>query len=122
MVFMLLERLVHAQRGFFACTENADAIEHLKDALMVMQERTRRRQEQGVEGRNLRHESGEERSVGIRQKYLEARKARDRYRKARDRAREELNDTAKHRDALLKENGDLQRENEELFIELELTR
>lgn len=43
-------RLEYYQRSKFACDENAAAIEHLNDALVVLGERTQRRKTAGVEG------------------------------------------------------------------------
>ena len=41
--------------GRFACPENALAVYHIREAYRVLEERTAKRREQGVEGRNLAH-------------------------------------------------------------------
>lgn len=53
---VLVERLEGFQKGQFPCRENALAITKLEEARMWLNERTHRRKEQGVEGRNLKHE------------------------------------------------------------------
>lgn len=47
-----LDRLQFYQRGKFACEENARAIEHVQTALVVLRDRTARREEAGIEGTN----------------------------------------------------------------------
>lgn len=54
---VLVDRLEGFQQGPFACTENAEAIYHLKGALTMLTLRTERRKEQGVEGTNKPHTS-----------------------------------------------------------------
>lgn len=44
------DRLEHFQAGQFACEENADALGYVKLAAGVLEERTKRRTAQGVEG------------------------------------------------------------------------
>ena len=56
-VDVLIERLDGFQRGPFACPENELAMGHLHLAKEKLMERTRRRQEQGVEGTNQPHVS-----------------------------------------------------------------
>ena len=56
-VDVLIERLEGFQRGPFACRENAEAIEHLTWARGLLLARTRKRQEQRVEGTNAPHVS-----------------------------------------------------------------
>ena len=48
-------RLEFYQASRFACSENAAALAHLRAALAVLDQRTRTRLAQGVEGRNLTH-------------------------------------------------------------------
>jgi hypothetical protein len=50
-----IERLRGFQRGPFACRENALAITDLESARNWLLQRTRARQEQGVEGTNEQH-------------------------------------------------------------------
>lgn len=45
-----LDRLEFFQESRFACTENAEAILHIRRALDVLNERTRKREARGVEG------------------------------------------------------------------------
>jgi hypothetical protein len=47
---ILRDRLEHFQRGQFACEENASALEHVLLAADYLENRTKRRTEQGVEG------------------------------------------------------------------------
>jgi hypothetical protein len=44
------QRIEFYQRSKFACVENGIAIQHLSDALVALQERTRTRDARGVEG------------------------------------------------------------------------
>jgi hypothetical protein len=44
------QRIEHYQESRFACDENALAIAHLDAALLVLHERTAKREERGVEG------------------------------------------------------------------------
>lgn len=53
---LLVERLKGFQKGGFPCRENALAITKLEEARMWLEERTRKRKEQGVEGRMKSHE------------------------------------------------------------------
>src|SRR5690606_26449433 len=52
---VLIERLIGFQRGDFPCRENALAITKLEEARMWLNERTRKRVEQGVEGEDKNH-------------------------------------------------------------------
>ena len=52
---VLVRRLEGFQAGPFRCRENALAITKLEEAKLWLLERTRKRQAQGVEGRNLPH-------------------------------------------------------------------
>lgn len=45
-----LQRIEHYQTLQFACDENAQAIEHLRAAIAVLESRTARRENAGVEG------------------------------------------------------------------------
>jgi len=54
---VLLDRLDGFQHGPFACHENAEAIALLKAARSRLESRTKKRQDQGVEGKNLPHKS-----------------------------------------------------------------
>lgn len=45
-----LGRLEYYQRSPFACQENANAVESLKDALRFLEDRTRRREDRQAEG------------------------------------------------------------------------
>jgi hypothetical protein len=45
-----MDRLAYYQETKFKCQDNADAIQHLVDALGCLQRRTRAREERGVEG------------------------------------------------------------------------
>lgn len=53
---LLVERLEGFQKGGFPCRENALAITKLEEARMWLNERTRKRKEQGVEGRMKSHD------------------------------------------------------------------
>ncbi len=44
------QRIQWYQDNGYACNENAHAIEHLRDANLVLNARTQRREKQGVEG------------------------------------------------------------------------
>ena len=44
------KRLEFYQNGKFSCTENAEAIRHLQLALEVLDSRTKKREDRGVEG------------------------------------------------------------------------
>lgn len=52
---VLVDRLQGFQDGQFACRENALAVTKLEEARMWLNERTRRRTQQGVEGYNKPH-------------------------------------------------------------------
>ncbi len=54
---LLTKRLEGFQQGPFRCRENALAITKLEEARLWLDERTRKRQAQGVEGVNKSHES-----------------------------------------------------------------
>jgi len=47
---MILLRLEGFQQTEFACEENAKAIEHIKNALKILRERTNKRRARNVEG------------------------------------------------------------------------
>ena len=47
------DRLTSFQKGPFACTENADALSHVRIAMQILQNRTRERMSRGVEGRSV---------------------------------------------------------------------
>lgn len=51
-----LERLVFFQQSKFACNENACAIIGIQTALEALNSRTKKREEQGVEGTHETHE------------------------------------------------------------------
>lgn len=56
----VIEVLIHRISGLnekFPCPENAQAISALKGALYTLNERTRRRVKQGVEGQDIVHVS-----------------------------------------------------------------
>lgn len=53
---ILVERLEGFQKGNHPCRENALAITKLEEARMWLNERTRKRKEQGVEGKHESHE------------------------------------------------------------------
>lgn len=52
---VLVERLQGFQSGDYRCRENALAITKLEEARLWLNERTRKRLEQGVEGKNINH-------------------------------------------------------------------
>lgn len=52
---LLVERLEGFQSGKFTCRENALAITKLEEARMWLNERTRKRREQGIEGKDEKH-------------------------------------------------------------------
>lgn len=52
-----IDRLSFFEASKFKCDENARAIEHLKEALKALNERTAKRTEQGVEDSYDTHES-----------------------------------------------------------------
>ncbi|MGE6313419.1 hypothetical protein ACQKD6_23740 [Bacillus cereus] len=54
-VDVLVNRLQGFQNGGYPCRENALAITKLEEARLWLNERTRKRQEQGVEGKNIKH-------------------------------------------------------------------
>jgi hypothetical protein len=47
---ILIDRLEGFQSGKYACTETERALEHCKDALEYLEERTKQREARGVEG------------------------------------------------------------------------
>lgn len=51
----LVDRLQGFQQGGYPCRENALAITKLEEARLWLDERTRKRQVQGVEGYNVAH-------------------------------------------------------------------
>lgn len=50
-----ISRIEFYQRSKFACADNAEALEHLKAAVECLQRRTKRRDDQGVEGTHEAH-------------------------------------------------------------------
>lgn len=50
LIAICIDRLECFQAGPYACAENGDALVHLKIAQQVLQERTKKRMERGVEG------------------------------------------------------------------------
>ena len=54
---VLVNRLEDFQRGRFACVENQLAIIHLNETLACLERRTEKRRQQGVEGKDLPHDS-----------------------------------------------------------------
>ncbi len=54
---VLIARLEGYQRGPFPCEENAKALGMFQSALAWLDERTARRRDQGVEGKNVAHRS-----------------------------------------------------------------
>lgn len=53
----LLHMRITALQERFPCEENVQAMAYLDSALIILNERTRKRQEQGVEGKNEAHVS-----------------------------------------------------------------
>lgn len=53
---VLVDKLLSFQKSEFACRENALAITKLEEARLWLNERTRKRKEQGVEGKSEKHE------------------------------------------------------------------
>ncbi|MEW9575481.1 hypothetical protein U9K47_08460 [Bacillus toyonensis] len=51
----LVDRLQGFQKGGYPCRENSLAITKLEEARLWLNERTRKRQVQGVEGKNEKH-------------------------------------------------------------------
>lgn len=56
---ILRERLEGFQKGQFRCRTNALAITKIEEAIMWLEERTRQRISQGVEGKNQAHKEVE---------------------------------------------------------------
>ena len=54
LIQVVIARL-EALNGLFPCEENAAALYHLRAALGALEDRTRKRQAQGVEGRKMAH-------------------------------------------------------------------
>jgi len=54
---IVIDRLEGFQSGEFACNENHLALIHCRNALEQLNIRTRRRREQGVEGKDEQHKS-----------------------------------------------------------------
>lgn len=52
---LLIRRLEGYQNGPFACSENAAALNHLRDAVNALEVRTKKRVAAGVEGTNQTH-------------------------------------------------------------------
>jgi hypothetical protein len=50
---IVMDRLRGFQSGKFACQANADALEHIEEAIHVLHSRTKERLARGVEGLNL---------------------------------------------------------------------
>lgn len=59
LLMIVLDRLRGAQKGDFACRENALAITHLETALLWLNYRTNTRVHEKVEGENKHHESNQ---------------------------------------------------------------
>lgn len=55
---LLIDRLEGFQKGNYPCRENALAITKLEEARMWLNERTRKRKEQDVEGKYSNHDGG----------------------------------------------------------------
>ena len=53
---IVLHRLQSFQSGDFRCRENAIALTKVEEALMWLNRRTKKRQDQGIEGTNVNHE------------------------------------------------------------------
>lgn len=62
---ILADRLVCFQAGPYACDENAAALAHIQSAQGVLQDRTRRRMEAGIEGTHKLDPEGREGFSGI---------------------------------------------------------
>lgn len=56
---LLVQRLQGFQKGPFRCRTNAVAITKLEEAIMWLEERTKQRLKQGVEGTNQQHDEVE---------------------------------------------------------------
>jgi hypothetical protein len=56
---VLIDRMEGFQGGQYACEENRLVLEHLRLAMKGMHVRTRRRQQQGVEGKLAQHDSND---------------------------------------------------------------
>jgi hypothetical protein len=52
---IVIDRLADFQTGAYACKDNEDALAMLKGALTCLQKRTKKRVEQGVEGKLAGH-------------------------------------------------------------------
>lgn len=63
-IAVAIERIEKFQEGGFHCEENAAALRGLNAALGYLNERTRRRVDQGVEGRDIAHESADRQGAG----------------------------------------------------------
>lgn len=50
---IIADRLEAFQAGSFACMENQNALEHVRDAMTWLQSRTKARMARGVEGKNV---------------------------------------------------------------------
>ena len=50
---IVIDRLKCFQGGDFACEENEQALNYIRGAMRVLNERTKARQERGVEGTNV---------------------------------------------------------------------
>ena len=53
---IVIDRLQSFQKGDFRCRENAIALTKIEEAMMWLNSRTQKRQNQGVEGTNVQHE------------------------------------------------------------------
>lgn len=53
LIAIVIDRLEGFQDGKYACNENAQAKQHLEDALHVLRLRTREREIRGVEGKSI---------------------------------------------------------------------
>lgn len=53
LIAMVIERLECFQNSDFKCVENAMAIHHLKESLVWLRERTKKREAKGIEGTHI---------------------------------------------------------------------
>lgn len=51
---IVVDRLEGFQSGDFACVENAQALQHVKSAVEILNKRTADRKNRGVEGKNIK--------------------------------------------------------------------
>ena len=50
---VVIDRLQHFQKGDYACSENAYALENIEEALHWLNKRTKGREERGVKGKSV---------------------------------------------------------------------